>query len=150
MTHSYCFAVDEIMERLPHRYPFLMLDGIVNCEPGKSIVAVKKVDADEPHFVGHFPGHPIMPGVLIIEAMAQASGVLIWETIAAEERNFILYLVGVDKARFKRPALPGDQIVMTVDMVASRRNLWRFDARAEVNGEVVVSAELLQAPGKML
>ncbi len=150
MTYSYCFTVDEIMERLPHRKPFLMLDGIVSCEPGKSIVAVKNVDADEPHFRGHFPGHPIMPGVLIVEAMAQAGGVLIWESIAPEDRNFILYLVGVEKARFKQPALPGDQILLTVDLVASRRNLWRFNAKAEVDGRIVASTEILQAPGKKL
>lgn len=150
MTDAYCFTVEDIMARLPHRFPFLMIDAIVSCEPEKSIVAVKNVTASEPQFLGHFPGHPIMPGVLIVEAMAQAGGVLIWESIAPEERDFILYLVGVEKARFKRPALPGDQILLTVDLVAKRRNLWRFDARAEVNGELVASAEILQAPGRRL
>ncbi len=138
------------MQRIPHRFPFLLIDGIVSCEPGKSIVAVKNVSATEPHFLGHFPGHPIMPGVLIIEAMAQAGGVLIWESIAPEERNFILYLIGVEKSRFKRPAHPGDQILLTVDLVARRQNLWRFSAKAEVNGDLVASAEFLQAPGKSL
>ncbi len=138
------------MQRIPHRFPFLMIDGIVSCEPGKSIVAVKNVSATEPHFLGHFPGHPIMPGVLIIEAMAQAGGVLIWESIAPEERNFILYLIGIEKSRFKRPAHPGDQILLTVDLVARRQNLWRFNAKAEVNGDLVASAEFLQAPGKFL
>lgn len=138
------------MQRIPHRFPFLMIDGIVNCEAGESIVAVKNVSATEPHFLGHFPGHPIMPGVLIIEAMAQAGGVLIWESIAPEERNFILYLIGVEKSRFKRPAYPGDQILLTVDLVARRQNLWRFKAKAEVNGDLVASAEFLQAPGKSL
>jgi 3-hydroxyacyl-[acyl-carrier-protein] dehydratase len=138
------------MQRIPHRFPFLLIDGIVSCEPGKSIVAVKNVSATEPHFLGHFPGHPIMPGVLIIEAMAQAGGVLIWESIAPEERNFILYLIGIEKSRFKRPAHPGDQILLTVDLVARRQNLWRFNAKAEVNGDLVASAEFLQAPGKSL
>lgn len=138
------------MQRIPHRFPFLMIDGIVNCEAGESIVAVKNVSATEPHFLGHFPGHPIMPGVLIIEAMAQAGGVLIWESIAPEERNFILYLIGVEKSRFKRPAHPGDQLLLTVDLVARRQNLWRFSAKAEVNGDLVASAEFLQAPGKSL
>ncbi len=147
MTEAYCLTVEDIMERLPHRYPFLLLDGILSCEPGKSIVAVKNVSVNEPQFLGHFPGHPIMPGVLIIEAMAQAGGVLIWESIAPEERNFILYLVGIDKTRFKRPALPGDQIVLTVELIASRRNLWRFNTTAEVNGDLVVAAEILQARG---
>jgi 3-hydroxyacyl-[acyl-carrier-protein] dehydratase len=147
MTDTYCLSVEDIMERLPHRYPFLMIDGILSCEPGKSIVAVKNVAASEPHFLGHFPGHPIMPGVLIIEAMAQAGGVLIWESIAPEERNFILYLAGIEKARFKRPARPGDRIVLTVDLVASRRNFWRFKTKAEINGDLVVAAEILQARG---
>ena len=138
------------MQRIPHRFPFLLIDGIVSCEPGESIVAVKNVSATEPHFLGHFPGHPIMPGVLIIEAMAQAGGVLIWESIAPEERNFILYLIGIEKSRFKRPAHPGDQILLTVDLVARRQNLWRFNAKAEVNGDLVASAEFLQAPGKTL
>jgi 3-hydroxyacyl-[acyl-carrier-protein] dehydratase len=150
MTDAYCLTVEDIMQRIPHRFPFLLIDGIVSCEPGKSIVAVKNVSATEPHFLGHFPGHPIMPGVLIIEAMAQAGGVLIWESIAPEERNFILYLIGIEKSRFKRPAHPGDQILLTVDLVARRQNLWRFNAKAEVNGDLVASAEFLQAPGKTL
>ena len=138
------------MQRIPHRFPFLLIDGIVSCEPGESIVAVKNVSATEPHFLGHFPGHPIMPGILIIEAMAQAGGVLIWESIAPGERNFILYLIGIEKSRFKRPAYPGDQILLTVDLVARRQNLWRFNAKAEVNGDLIASAEFLQAPGKSL
>ena len=138
------------MQRIPHRFPFLLIDGIVSCEPGDSIVAVKNVSATEPHFLGHFPGHPIMPGILIIEAMAQAGGVLIWESIAPGERNFILYLIGIEKSRFKRPAHPGDQILLTVDLVARRQNLWRFNAKAEVNGDLIASAEFLQAPGKSL
>ncbi len=138
------------MQRIPHRFPFLLIDGIVSCEPGESIVAVKNVSATEPHFLGHFPGHPIMPGILIIEAMAQAGGVLIWESIAPGERNFILYLIGIEKSRFKRPAHPGDQILLTVDLVARRQNLWRFNAKAEVNGDLIASAEFLQAPGKSL
>jgi 3-hydroxyacyl-[acyl-carrier-protein] dehydratase len=150
MTDAYCLTVEDIKERLPHRYPFLFLDGIKSCEPGKSIVAVKNVSVNEPQFAGHFPGHAIMPGVLIIEAMGQAGGVLIWETIAPEERNFILYLVGIEKSRFKRPAYPGDQILLTVDLIASRSNLWRFSAKAEVDGDLVVSAEILQAPGLTL
>ena len=150
MTDAYCLTVEDIMQRLPHRFPFLFIDGIVSCEPGESIVAVKNVSATEPQFLGHFPGHPIMPGVLIIEAMAQAGGVLIWESIAPEERNFILYLVGIEKSRFKRPARPGDQILLTVELVARRQNLWRFNAKAEINGDLVASAEILQAPGKYL
>ena len=150
MTDAYCLTVEDIMKRLPHRYPFLLIDGIKRCEPGKSIVAVKNVSVNEPQLLGHFPGHPIMPGVLILEAMAQAGGVLIWESIAPEERNFILYLAGIEKSRFRRPAHPGDQILLTLDLVASRRNLWRFKAKAEINGDLVVSAEILQARGLTL
>ena len=150
MTEAFCLTVEDIMERIPHRFPFLLIDGIVSCDPGKSIVAVKNISVNEPHFLGHFPQHAIMPGVLIVEAMAQAGGVLIWESIAPEERNFILYLVGIDKVRFKRPVGPGDRLLLTVDLVASRRNLWRFAAKAEIDGELVVSAEILQAPGKIL
>ncbi|HEY5624096.1 MAG TPA: 3-hydroxyacyl-ACP dehydratase FabZ [Gammaproteobacteria bacterium] len=150
MMDSFLLGVEEIKQRLPHRDPFLMLDGVLSCDPGVSIVAVKDIRPEEPQFAGHFPGHPIMPGVLILEAMAQAGGVLIWESIEPSERNFILYLVGVEKARFKKPALPGDRIVLSVDIVASRRNLWRFDAKAEIDGAVVATAEILQAPGKSL
>ena len=150
MSDSFMFGVEEIKQRLPHREPFLMIDGILSCEPGSSIVAAKDIRADEPHFEGHFPGHPIMPGVLIIEAMAQAGGVLVWESIEPEERNFILYLVGIEKVRFKQPALPCDRIILNVEMKASRRNLWRFDAKAEIDGVVVATAEILQAPGKTL
>jgi 3-hydroxyacyl-[acyl-carrier-protein] dehydratase len=143
-------GVEGIMERLPHRYPFLLIDAIVSCEPGKSIRAVKNVSFNELHFLGHFPGHPVMPGVLIIEALAQAAGVLIWESVGADEHAFILYLAGIEKARFRRPARPGDRLDLSVELVLHRRNLWRFNAVAEVGGELVASAEMTQAPGKYL
>jgi len=150
MAEQDYLSVEGIMERLPHRYPFLLIDRIIRCEPGKSIVAVKNVTFNEQHFLGHFPQHPVMPGVLIIEAMAQAAGVLVWETVPPDKRNYILYLAGVEKARFRRPAVPGDRIDISVDLVLQRRTLWRFDARAEVDGELVASAEMTQAPGKIL
>ena len=148
MTERYCIDVEGIMERIPHRTPFLLIDGILRCQPGESIVAVKNVSFNEPYFLGHFPGHPVMPGVLIVEAMAQAAGVLIWESIPAEERNFILYLVGVEKTRFKHPVRPGDRLVLTVELVSRRRNFWRFHATAEVDGRLMASTQFLQAPGK--
>ncbi len=150
MADNYYLGAEGIMERIPHRPPFLFIDYVVSCEPGKSLVAVKNLSADEPYFAGHFPQHPVMPGVLILEAMAQAAGVLVWESIEPEERSFILYLAGIEKSRFRRPTLPGDRIDMTVELMLRRRNLWRFDTRAEVDGELVASAEMTQAPGKYL
>ena len=150
MTENFFLGVEGIMERLPHRYPFLLIDRVLSCEPGKSIVAVKNVTFNEQHFAGHFPQHPVMPGVLILEAMAQAAGVLVWETVDADKRNYVLYLAGVDRSRFRRPAVPGDRIEITVDLVLQRRSLWRFEAKAEVGGELIASAELTQAPGKYL
>jgi beta-hydroxyacyl-ACP dehydratase FabZ len=150
MSDQFCINVEGIMERLPHRYPFLLIDGIVNVEPNRSISAVKNVTASEPHFLGHFPGHPVMPGVLILEAMAQAAGVLVWESVAPDQRNYILYLAGVESARFRRPAQPGDRIDIDVELAVQRRNLWRFNATAKVDGSVIASAEVTQAPGKHL
>ena len=114
---------------------------------GKSIVAVKNVSANEAYFQGHFPGHPVMPGVLIIEALAQAGGVLAYETAAAEERIWILYLVGIEETRFKQTVRPGDQLMLRVELVKRRRNLWRFNAVAEVDGKVVAEAQILMADG---
>jgi len=150
MSEKFYLGVEGIMERLPHRYPFLMIDRIVSCVPGESIVAIKNVTFNEAHFLGHFPQHPVMPGVLIVEAMAQAAGVLVWETVADGERDFILYLAGVEKARFRRPAVPGDRIDITVELLVHRRNLWRFATKAEVGGELIAAAEMTQAPGKYL
>lgn len=148
MAEDYYLGVEGIMERIPHREPFLLIDHVVSCEPGKSLVAVKNVSADESYFAGHFPGHPVMPGVLIVESMAQAACVLIWETLPPDERNFISYLAGLEKTRFRRPAVPGDRIDITVDLIVQRRSLWRFAARSEVGGELVAEAEITQAPGK--
>lgn len=150
MTERKFLGVEGIMERLPHRYPFLMIDEIVSCERGKSLTAIKNVTFNEQHFLGHFPGHPVMPGVLILEAMAQAAGVLVWETVDPDKRNYILYLAGVEKSRFRKPAVPGDRIDIHVELITQRRNLWRFDARSEVRGELIASAEFTQAPGKYL
>ena len=148
MTDNCYLGVEGIMERIPHRPPFLFIDQVVSCEPGKSLVAVKNLNADEPYFSGHFPQHPVMPGVLIVEAMAQSACVLIWETLSPEERNFISYLAGLEKTRFRRPAVPGDRIDITVELTVRRRNLWRFATKSEIDGELVAEAEITQAPGK--
>jgi 3-hydroxyacyl-[acyl-carrier-protein] dehydratase len=147
MTDNMPLDVEAIMQRLPHRYPFLMVDRVLSVTPGKSIVAVKNVSVNEAHFVGHFPDHPVMPGVLVLEALAQAGGVLAWESVSEEERIWILYLVGIEKARFKRTVRPGDQMLLKVDLVQRRRNLWRYEARAEVDGKLVAEAEFLMADG---
>ena len=147
MTERYCIDVEGIMERIPHRYPFLLLDGILQVKPGETITAVKNVSFNEPWILGHFPGHPVMPGVLIVETMAQAGGVLIWESVPPQERNFTLYLAGVEKTRFRQPVRPGDRLVVTATLTSRRRNFWRFDAVAEVEGRRVARSEFIQTPG---
>ena len=115
MTDASPRNIDQILERLPHRYPFLMVDRVIDVVPGKSIVAVKNVTANEAYFQGHFPGYPVMPGVLIIEALAQAGGILAWESASDEERIWILYLVGVEETRFKQTVRPGDQLTLRAE-----------------------------------
>ena len=147
MTDKKPIDISGIMERLPHRYPFLMVDRVLDVVPGKSIVAIKNVSVNEAYFEGHFPGHPVLPGVLIIEALAQAGGLLAYETASAEERISILYLVGIEESRFKQIVRPGDQLTLRVELVKHRRNLWRFTAVAEVDGKAVAEAQILMAEG---
>jgi 3-hydroxyacyl-[acyl-carrier-protein] dehydratase len=147
MTDEKSIDIHGIAERLPHRFPFLLVDRVRNVIPGKSIVALKNVTANEGFFQGHFPDYPVMPGVLVIEALAQAAGVLAYETATEQERLWLLYLVGIDNARFKLPVKPGDQLVLNVELAHRRRNLWRFAGRAEVDGKVVAETDLLLAEG---
>lgn len=147
MSEDTGLGIEVIAERLPHRYPFLLVDRVLSITPGESIVAVKNVTVNEPYFTGHFPGYPVMPGVLIVEALAQAGGVLAWESSTEEERSLVLYLVGVDNARFKRPVRPGDQLILKVALAASRRNLLSFRCAAEVDGKVVAQADVRVAFG---
>jgi len=133
--------IKQIMELLPHRYPFLLVDRILECEPGKSIVGLKNVTFNEPCFQGHFPGHPIMPGVLIIEAMAQVGGVYALACNEVEP-NKVTYFVGIDKARFRRPVLPGDSMRLELELVSVRRGIYTFSGKAVVEGKVVAEAEL--------
>jgi len=147
MADTKSLDIEAILERLPHRYPFLLVDRVLDVVPGKSIVAVKNLSANEAFFQGHFPGHPVMPGVLVIEAMAQAGGLLAYETTAEDEDIWILYLVGIEETRFKQTVRPGDQLVLRVELVKRRRNLWRFTAVAEVDGKLVAEAEILMADG---
>jgi 3-hydroxyacyl-[acyl-carrier-protein] dehydratase len=147
MTDKNTIDIDGILERLPHRYPFLMVDRVLDFVPGKSIVAIKNVTANEAYFQGHFPGHPVVPGVLIVEALAQAGGVLAYETATAEERIWILYLVGIEETRFRDRVRPGDQITLRVELMKRRRNLWRFLGVAEVNDKPVAETQILMADG---
>lgn len=136
----------EILEHLPHRYPFLLIDKVLECEPGKSLVGIKNVSHNEPYFPGHFPTRPIMPGVLILEALAQATGILAFQTDGRKpDGTSLYYFVGIDKARFKQPVIPGDQLRLEVEFVREMRGIWKFDGRAKVDDKVVCSAELMCA-----
>jgi len=136
--------IQKIRDFLPHRYPFLLLDKVLAYVPGESLTAIKNVTFNEPVFQGHFPERPVFPGVLIIEAMAQAAALLGCVTMEKEpEDGSIYYLVGVDKARFKKTVHPGDQITLYIKFIKLRNNIWRFSARAMVDKKLVASAELL-------
>ena len=138
--------IHEILEHLPHRYPFLLIDRVLECEPGKSLVGYKNVTFNEPYFTGHFPQRPVMPGVLILEALAQATGILAFRTLErTPDDNSLYYFVGVDKARFKQPVEPGDQLQLEVEFVKQMRGIWKFNGKALVDGNVVCSAELMCA-----
>jgi 3-hydroxyacyl-[acyl-carrier-protein] dehydratase len=147
MTDTKTLDIEALLERLPHRYPFLMVDRVLEFVPGKSLVAIKNVTANEAYFQGHFPEHPVMPGVLILESLAQAGGVLACESVAADERISILYLVGVENSRFKQIVRPGDQLKLCVELTKRRRNLWMFATHAEVDGKLVAEAEIMMAEG---
>jgi len=138
--------IHEVMEHLPHRYPFLLVDRVLQCEPGKTIEAVKNVTINEPFFQGHFPHHPVMPGVLIMEALAQAAGILSFKTMGTKpDENSVFYFVGIDNARFKKPVTAGDQLHLHIEILRQMRGIWKFKAVARVDGEVVAEAELMCA-----
>ncbi len=140
--------INEIRKYLPHRYPFLMLDKVISIEPGKSLVAVKNVTVNEPCFTGHFPTFPVMPGVLIVESLAQASGILIFQTLGRyPEMDELFYLAGIDNARFKRMVLPGDTMHLEVELLKERRGLWKFQGTAKVDGETACVAEFMNIRG---
>ena len=136
--------IHQILEYLPHRYPFLLVDRVVSCESGKRIVAIKNVTINEHFFAGHFPHHPVMPGVLIIEALAQAAAILTFKTHNHKaDDNSVYYFVGIDKARFKKPVMPGDTIELNAELKRFARGIWWYTTRACVADQVVTQAELM-------
>ncbi|MDD5248311.1 MAG: 3-hydroxyacyl-ACP dehydratase FabZ [Rhodocyclaceae bacterium] len=136
--------IHQILEYLPHRYPFLLVDRVLEVVPGERIVALKNVSVNEPFFPGHYPHHPVMPGVLIIEALAQTAAILSFKTLGDKpDDQSVYYFVGIDGARFKRPVGPGDQLIMEVSIVVNRRGMWKFSAVAKVDGKVAAEAELM-------
>jgi 3-hydroxyacyl-[acyl-carrier-protein] dehydratase len=137
--------IQEIMALLPHRYPFLMIDRVLDYTPGESLTAIKNVTINEPIFTGHFPNMPIFPGVLILEALAQATGILGFKTVTERSENELYLFAAIDEARFKKPVVPGDQMVLEVKFLKERRNLWKFYGEAKVDGQVVCCAELMCA-----
>ncbi|KJF96696.1 3-hydroxyacyl-ACP dehydratase FabZ [Photobacterium leiognathi] len=134
--------ITEIQELLPHRYPFLMIDRVINYDEGKTLTAIKNVSVNEPQFTGHFPNMPVFPGVMILEAMAQATGLLAFKTFGAPAENELYYFASIDKAKFRKPVGPGDQLVLEVEFLKERRGIAMFNGIAKVDGEVVCSAEL--------
>lgn len=138
--------IHEVLKQLPHRYPFLLIDRVTECIPGKSLSAIKNVSYNEPYFTGHFPQRPVMPGVLILEALAQATGILAFRTAKENPCDKTLYyFVGIDNARFKQPVEPGDQVILDVELTRNVKNIWKFTAEARVDGNVVATADLMCA-----
>jgi len=137
--------IREILKILPHRYPFLLVDKILECKSGESIKGIKNVTINEPFFQGHFPGQPIMPGVLILEAMAQVGGILAYLSNEEEMKNRLFYFIGLDKVRFRKTVVPGDQIVFDLTMLKRKMKMYMMAGRATVDGKVVAEAELMAA-----
>ena len=136
--------IHEILDHLPHRYPFVLIDRVLSLEAGKEIVAVKNVSVNEPYFPGHFPYHPVMPGVLIVEAMAQAAAILSFKTMGAKPTDdAVYYFAGIDNARFKKPVSPGDQIILKVSIDRILRGIWKYKGVALVDDAIVAEAEMM-------
>jgi 3-hydroxyacyl-[acyl-carrier-protein] dehydratase len=147
MTEPLKMDIEAIMRQLPHRYPFLLVDRVLACEAGQYIHALKNVTFNEPFFPGHFPDRPVMPGVMIIEALAQAAGILAFITVGiVPDRNTRFYFVAIDHARFRKPVEPGDQILLQVTLKRAFKGIWKFDCLALVGGAEVASAEIMVAP----
>jgi 3-hydroxyacyl-[acyl-carrier-protein] dehydratase len=147
MSEGFSMDIQAVLAQLPHRYPFLLVDRVIECVPGKRIHAIKNVTVNEPFFPGHFPGRPTMPGVMILEALAQAAGILAFKTagVVPDEKSRF-YFVGIDGARFRRPVVPGDQLALKATFDRAMRGIWKFTTVAEVDGEEVASATMMVAP----
>ena len=141
--------IQEIIEHLPHRYPFLLVDRVLEFVPNESIRALKNVSINEHFFTGHFPTKAVMPGVLIIEALAQAAGILAYKSTDWEPSESLFYLGGIEKARFKRVVIPGDQLELNVKVLKRRARVWKFTAEAKVGGELACRVEITSAEGKV-
>jgi len=140
--------IREIMNLLPHAYPFLLVDRILDMEVGKRIVGIKNVTYNEPFFVGHFPGRPIMPGVLIVEALAQTAGILAFKSVPEEDPKKPVYFLGIDHVRFRKPVIPGDQLRLELEVTRHRQSIWGFKGKAYVEDKVVAEADLLAMLGE--
>ncbi len=143
---KYVMDINEILQYLPHRYPFLLIDRILEIDPGRTIVALKNVTMNEIFFTGHFPNNPVMPGVLILEAMAQAAGVLAYKsTNTTPQEGILYYFAGIDNTRFRRIVKPGDQLIFKVNVLRSKRDIWKLEGSAYVDEELACSAEFMSA-----
>lgn len=142
MQPSMPMDINAIMKILPHRFPFLLVDRIIELEPGKRCVGIKNVTINEPFFPGHFPGHPVMPGVLILESMAQVAGIMAYLASDDETKKKVSYFMGIDNAKFRKPVMPGDQLTIEIATTFNRRGIWGVDGKAFVDGKLVTEASL--------
>ncbi len=142
------FSIKDIMQYLPHRYPFIMIDRVLELEPGQRIVTLKNVTINEPYFQGHFPGDPIMPGVLILEAMAQSAGVLTYKSLPEDRREVLIYFMAIEKAKFRRMVIPGDQVRFEVEILKLRRKAVKGAGKAYVDNHLVAEAEMMASIGE--
>ena len=142
------FNIQEIMKNLPHRYPFLLIDRVIELVSAEKVVALKNVTINEPFFQGHFPGTPIMPGVLIIEGMAQAGGILAFDALPPEKQGSLIYFMGIDNVKFRKPVVPGDQLVFEVKLTKRRTKVMKMAGTAKVDGTVVAEGELMASVGE--
>jgi len=141
--------IDDIKKYLPHRYPFIMVDKIVEVKPGEYIKAIKNLTVNEEFFNGHFPNYPVMPGVLILEALAQAAGILTFQTNGTmPTKDDLYFLAGIDNARFKKTVRPGDQLILEIKVLKTKKDLWKFDCKASVDGELACRAEIMTVKGQ--
>jgi len=142
------YDIQKIMELLPHRYPFIMIDRIIELVPGEKVVALKNVTINEPFFQGHFPGEPIMPGVLIIEAMGQAGGILAAESMDPENKGSLIFFMGMDKVKFRKPVVPGDQLIFEIKFLKQRSQAFKMSGIASIDDKRVAEAELMATFGE--